>query len=349
MPQTKIKTGIVGFGFSAKTFHIPFITNSNEFEFCAISTRQTDELKQHWPNVTSYSTAQALMTESDVELIIITAPNDVHFELAKLALEHDKHVVLEKPFVTKVADGETLIELAEQKNRVLSVYHNRRWDGDFLTVKALIEENKLGNLKCFNSHFDRFRPEVRQRWREQASDGGGILYDLGPHLIDQVLELFGLPDAITAHCKIMRKNSNNIDFFDLLLHYPTHLVNLHADLFSAGTNRRFTLMGDKGSFEKVGLDPQEARLIKGIQPSSADWAAEEPSQFGIFYDATSSLTIPTLTGGYQHYYQQLASAICDQGIVPVSARSALQNIQLIELAMISSETGKTIPVQLSNG
>lgn len=344
MSSSPIKTAIVGYGFSSKTFHIPFLESLNEFEFVAISSSQQDTVRQALPNIQYFAEAEQMISRSDAELIIITAPNDVHFSLAKLALENDKHVVIEKPFVTNVNDGQTLIALAQEKQKVLSVYHNRRWDGDFLTVKSLIETNQLGNIKSFNSHFDRFRPTVRARWREQASIGGGILFDLGPHLIDQALELFGLPEAITAQCKIMRDNATNIDYFDLVLHYPNHLVNLHADLFSAGPNRRFSVLGDKGSYEKFGLDPQEARLIEGVSPSPDSWADEQPEQFGLLYDAEQTTVVPTLRGGYQQYYQQMANAIRNNGKNPVSATSALCNIRLIELAMLSSEQGQTLKV-----
>ena len=151
----------------------------------------------------------------------------VLYFLSKQALENSKHVIIEKPFVTNIADGEALIALAAEKDRILSVYHNRRWDGDFLTIKKMIEDKRCGELKHFESHFDRFRPEVRQRWREQATNGGGLLFDLGSHLIDQALVLFGVPDAITAQCEIMREGSTNVDYFNIVLHYPNHLATLH--------------------------------------------------------------------------------------------------------------------------
>ncbi|HEY7866664.1 MAG TPA: Gfo/Idh/MocA family oxidoreductase, partial [Psychromonas sp.] len=239
-----IKTAIVGYGFSAKTFHLPFIDTLPEFEVSAISSSQIDAVKQDWPNAAHYLTAEEMLQKSDAQLVIITAPNEVHFSLAKLALENNKHVILEKPFVTKVEDGHTLIALAKEKGLILSVYHNRRWDGDFVTVKKLIAENALGNIKHFESHFDRFRPSLRQRWRENAQDGGGILFDLGPHLIDQALQLFGLPEAITAQCKMMREGATNIDYFNLTLHYPDKLALLSASLFCAGPNLRFNIQGD---------------------------------------------------------------------------------------------------------
>lgn len=339
-----IKTAIVGYGFSAKTFHLPFIDALPDFAVSAISSSQADTVKQDWPDAAHYLTAEEMLRNSDAQLVIITAPNDVHFSLAKLALENNKHVILEKPFVTKIADGQTLIALAEEKGLVLSVYHNRRWDGDFLTVKKLIAENKLGDIKHFESHFDRFRPTVRQRWRENAEDGGGILFDLAPHLIDQALQLFGLPEAVTAQCEMMREGSKNIDYFNLTLHYPDKLALLNASLFCAGPNLRFNIQGERGTYRKLGLDPQEQRLREGEQTNTKDWGEEDKAQYGHLFFAESSQVEVTEAGAYQDFFLQMADAINSGAKPPVSAEDALWNIQLIELAMQSSRLGKTIKV-----
>lgn len=340
-----IKTAIVGYGFSAKTFHLPFLNALDNFSVTAISSSQAEIVKQDHPNAEHYFTAEEMLQNSDADLVIITAPNNVHYALAKLALENNKHVILEKPFVTKIADGQALIALAKEKSLVLSVYQNRRWDGDFLTVKKLIAENKLGNIKHYESHFDRFRPTTTQRWREQSQDGGGILFDLAPHLIDQALQLFGLPIAVTAQCEIMRAESTNIDYFNLTLHYPDKLALLHASLFSAGPNLRFNIQGDQGQYRKLGLDPQEERLKAGIQPNTADWGKEDEQQYGHLYFADSSQVEETECGGYQHFYLQMADAINNGTKPPVSAEDALWNIRLIELAMESSRLGKKIAVK----
>lgn len=339
-----IKTAVIGYGFSAKTFHIPFISNLPEFELAAISSSQTVAVTTDFPTVTHYLSADVLLMDADIELVIITAPNDVHFQLAKTALEQNKHVIIEKPFVTQVADGEALIALAAEKGLILSVYNNRRWDGDFLTVKKLIADNRLGKIKCFDSHFDRFRPAVRQRWREQSMNGGGILFDLGPHLIDQALQLFGLPKSITAQCLIMREGSTNVDYFNLVLHYPGNVVTLHSDLFSAGPNKRFSVKGTKASYEKLGLDPQEDRLKVGILPLDENWADETPEHYGQLYTSDAVETITTERGGYQRYFREMAEAIRANNAAPVSAVDALWSIKLIALAMESSRLGKTLTV-----
>ena len=341
----EIKTAIIGYGFSATTFHLPFILSQEPFRFTAVSTSKGAQVKDRHPQVEVYAEAETLLTESDADLVIITAPNDVHFPLAKLALQQGKHVVLEKPFVTRVEQGEELIALAEKQGLVLSVYHNRRWDGDFLTVQKLIADGRLGPVRYFESHFDRFRPEVRKRWRESAVDGGGILFDLGPHLLDQALQLFGPPTAITARVHTLRTRAEIDDFFHITLHYPERLAILRSSPFCAAPNLRFEVQGEAGSYVKHGLDPQEARLKEGKLPLTSDWAQEAPTDYGQLHTADGSVPVATETGGYQHYFTQLADAILHGGEVPVSAEQALCNIRLIQLALESSARGQTLPVE----
>jgi predicted dehydrogenase len=339
-----IKVAVVGYGFSAKSFHLPFIQCQDDYQLVAISSSQAEAIARDLPAVAVYATAEHMIRDCDAELIIITAPNQAHFPLAKLALENHRHVLLEKPFVNNVAEGEQLIELAESNNRLLSVYHNRRWDGDFLTVKKLLQQGKLGQLRYYESHFDRFRPQVQQRWREAPAEGGGFLFDLGSHLIDQSLQLFGWPQAITADCRGMREGAQVVDYFHLQLHYADKVVVLHASPFCAGPVLRFKLEGDAGSYSKYGYDPQEGRLREGRLPDHDGWCDEDAEHYGVLYSETGAQAIATESGGYQHFYQQLARAIQQQAALPVSAVEALQVIRLIELAMQSSRLGQTLPL-----
>ncbi|ENM5776565.1 oxidoreductase [Vibrio mimicus] len=344
MQNTPLKVGVIGYGYSAKTFHLPFIEALDSLTLGAISSSQQQTVQDDYPQVAYFETAPQLICESDVDLVIITAPNDVHFSLAKLALEQGKHVIVEKPFVTRIEQGKTLIELAKQKGLVLSVFHNRRWDGDFLTVKKLIEQGQLGEVKLFESHFDRYRPLVRQRWREQAQEGGGILFDLAPHLLDQALALFGLPQSLSADCRMMRPEATTIDYFDLQLYYPQHVVRLHANLYSPEPNVRYQVLGTQGKYVKYGLDPQEDRLKAGILPNKPEWAQESPDLYGSLYQQDCEQRIETELGGYQHYFQQVVEAIQNGAPNPVTAESALHSIQLIELALESSEKGQRIAI-----
>ena len=216
-----------------------------------------------------------------------------------------------------------LINLADEKGLLLSVYHNRRWDGDFLTVKKLIEKNMLGDIKHFESHFDRFRPDVRQTWREQTCNGGGILYDLGSHLIDQAVCLFGIPDAVTAQCKVMREKATNIDYFHVVMHYPSHIAVVHSDVLTAMPNHRFCVKGTKGSYEKHGLDPQEKQLMARVAPNDARYGLETEGEFGQYYGESRVAKIATEQGCYQQYFRQLAQALRLRTALPVTASDAL--------------------------
>ncbi|MGB1239056.1 MAG: Gfo/Idh/MocA family oxidoreductase, partial [Pseudomonadales bacterium] len=192
-----IKVAVVGYGLSATVFHLPFLLHSEQYQIVAVSSSQRDAVLEQYPEVEVYGDAQSMIEQCDAQLVVITAPNVVHHDLARTALEVGKHVVLEKPMTVTSEQALELSRLAEQEKLILSVYHNRRWDGDFLTIQQLINSGELGQIKVFNSNFDRFRPQIRDRWRELPGAGTGVLYDLGSHLIDQTLCLFGDPQAVT--------------------------------------------------------------------------------------------------------------------------------------------------------
>ncbi|WP_109341023.1 oxidoreductase [Saliniradius amylolyticus] len=337
-----ISTALIGFGLSARVFHLPFIQCQAGFSLTAVSTSQQNEASSIVPDVKLFRDAQSLIQQSDSELVVITAPNQFHYPLAKQALMMGKHVILEKPLVLTVAEGEELILLARQSGKILAPFHNRRWDGDFLTLQQLISEDVLGQIKGFESHFDRFRPQPRQRWREQAGPGSGILYDLGPHLIDQALALFGWPQAISATLKNSRDSAETCDYFHLQLHYADKEVLLHADAFSAGPKLRFKLQGDRGTYLKYGMDPQEERLRAGKTPDRSEWAAEDENHYGTLYQESGEQVIATQTGGYQYFYQEVANAIRYHAPLTVSADNALDSIRLIELAQRSHQAGQRL-------
>lgn len=340
-----IKVAVIGYGMSAKVFHLPFVNTMPEFQLCAISTSQQQELQQHYPNIEHYADADSLLAESDAELVIITAPNRVHYELASKAIAQGKHVLVEKPFVVNSEQGHQLISEAEAANVKLAVFHNRRWDDDFLTVKTLIEKGELGDVHFIESHFDRFRPTVRQRWRETDEPGNGILFDLGPHLLDQMVALFGMPERLTAQCLPLRPGSPSVDYFHIVLHYPTMQAIVQSSPFSAAPNFRFEVQGDSGSFIAYGVDPQEDNM-KAELPLDVTTSLEAMSQErkGTLYDGSSERSVPMFQGGYHHYFRQLATAIRQDQPVPIDARQALLSLQLIELALLSSEQGRTVEV-----
>jgi predicted dehydrogenase len=338
-----LKTAVIGYGLSARTFHLPFIKLQPELKLVAISSSQP-EVAIDYPKLSHYPDATTLITESDAELVVITSPNHSHFPLAKAALQQGKHVLLEKPLVLSSEEGQQLAVIARQSGRKLAVYHNRRFDGDFLTLQQLLKNGELGSIHYVESHFDRFRPQPRARWREQAGPGSGILWDLGPHLIDQTLCLFGMPQAITATCRTLRPGGESTDYFHLQLHYPDKEVVLHSSPFCASPTMRFMLQGNLGSYQKFGLDPQEDALRAGVVPSSANWGVEQADYYGVLATAASQVTYPTLAGNYALFYQQLVAALLDDAELPVPLADALAGVRLIELAILSSELGQRIEV-----
>ncbi|MFT5708463.1 MAG: scyllo-inositol 2-dehydrogenase (NADP+) [Oceanospirillaceae bacterium] len=349
-----IKVAVVGYGLSANIFHLPFITHSEQFSLAAISSSQIEVVDKKYPQIDVYQNAEQMVTNSATDLVIITSPNNTHFSLAKLALNAGKHVLLEKPMTTTSSQALELVKLAKSKSLVLSVYQNRRWDGDFLTLQRIINSGSLGKIKVFNSHFDRFRPLVRSHWREQIGEGTGVLYDLGSHLIDQALHLFGAPLSLTANCKALRDDANVTDYFKVMLHYANMEIVLQSSPFAANPKIRFQLQGTKGSYVKHGLDPQEEQLRAGLSPAVPAFGVEPPAHFGVQYLADSNgqqqsvKKIETIKGCYAEFYSQLAMAISSDLTVPVSAISATKVIKIIELAIKSSEQGCTVSVDLSD-
>ena len=339
-----IKVGMVGYGFSAKTFHLPLIEVSSDFELVAISSSQTEAVVEKYPEITLFPTAEELIQSSDSDIVVITAPNDVHFSLAKLALENGKHVILEKPMAATSDEAEQLGVLAKQNQLILSVFHNRRWDGDFLTVQQLINNNQLGDIRYFESHFDRHRPDVRERWKELPGPGGGVWFDLGAHLVDQALVLFGLPQSLTARCLALRDGSQATDYFHVVLHYQNREVVLHSSPYTTGPNMRFHIQGTEASYIKYGLDPQESQLKGGVYPNDSDFGYEAEEAFGNLHYAGRYKEVETEPGRYLSYYDAIANALKHGEPVPVSSDDAAMVIKILELAEESSHSGKTIAI-----
>ncbi|WP_337841263.1 Gfo/Idh/MocA family oxidoreductase [Rheinheimera sp.] len=336
-----IKTAVIGFGLSARVFHLPFLTPELGFELCAISSSQP-EASSYRPGLKVYAEAQQLIQLTAAELVVITSPNQSHYELAKAALLAGKHLVVEKPFTLRVSEAEELVELAAQKGLQLCAYHNRRFDDDFLALQQLIAEGKLGAVRLMQSRFDRFRPHVQQRWRERAEFGSGILFDLGPHLIDQALLLFGMPEAMTARCRILRDDGQTTDYFQLQLHYGDKEVCVSSSPFAAATPLRFEVQGSQASFRSYGLDPQEEILRFGQGLHDPRWPVRQRERQAEFADATGSHSLALPQGRYAGFYQQLALALSGKAALPVSAAQAVQCVKAIELALQSAAQQKTL-------
>jgi len=338
-----ITTALVGFGISGQCFQAPILQNSKEIDLVAVVSSDSDKVLQQLPNVSVFASLESLLENDTAELIIIATPNHLHFPLCKLALEAGRHVVVEKPFVIDSKEGQQLINLSEKYDKKLSVYQSRRFDGDFLTIKKVFNEGTLGKIHTFYSSYNRYRPLVKVRWREQDIPGAGILYDLGAHLIDQALDLFGKPLSITATLRKQRQNAQTVDHFHLLLTYDQCDVILHSNCLSTAEGARFQIFGDKGSFIKQGMDPQEEFLREKQGPLSCNWGKDCIDNYAVITDhegVTTSIT--TEQGGYEKFYQQLALAIRNNAPLPVSAEQALDVIKVIEAAYLSQQQQRTI-------
>ncbi|QUE85452.1 Gfo/Idh/MocA family oxidoreductase [Exiguobacterium alkaliphilum] len=327
-----INTILVGFGFSATTFHLPFLKALDEYNVTGVVSSRPDDVKRELPDVTVYESLEAAL-ESEATLFVITTPSHLHNDMVEACLKAGKDVLVEKPAFLSVKEGEKLRDLEANSRGIVNVFHNRRTDGDFLTVKALLEKGELGDWKVFESRFDRFRPAVRDRWRENAGPGSGILFDLGSHLIDQALVLFGVPDRVHADVMIQRDGGQSDDGFFITLHHGEKRVYLRSNPFIAGEAPRFELHGTKGSFIKHGLDPQEAALRNGnLSPDVLETGT-------LSQDETSAVAIES--GRYTDFYRELAASfIARRPLVPLS--DALLTTRVIELARLSSDEQRTI-------
>ena len=338
-----IKTGVVGYGVAAQYMHLPFIVTHPDFELHSILQRHGDTAKEKYPWVKIFRSLEDMLADESIELVVITTPNDSHFDYAYKALDAGKHVVLEKPFTITSEDAKKLIAQAKRKNRFLSVYHNRRYVSDFLTIRQLLKENLLGEVVEFEAHYDRYRPEQRPNaWREENNPGTGILYDLGAHLIDQAFCLFGLPEHITADIRIQRPHARATDYFELWLSYGVTKVILKAGMLVREPGPRYVIHGRKGSFLKSGEDPQESLLRKGILPVSPEWGMESEDIFGLIHSEIGGNIIrekyPSLAGNYGGFYTDLCHTIRRGATLKVKPEHGFNVIRLIELATQSNES-----------
>jgi len=341
MGKPKINVGIIGYGLSGKVFHAPFLETMDEFELCSVVERNASTALDDYPNVKIVRTYEELLKDNDLDLIVVCTPNTLHFPMVKASLEAGKHVVVEKPFVPTSFEAEELIRISEKSGSKIFVYHNRRWDGDFLTLQKLIKQNKLGELLEYEVHFDRYRPELPEgKWRDEDKPGGGIVYDLGSHLIDQALILFGMPAAVYADIKAQRIDSRVDDYFSIHLYYPHCSAILKAGMMVKEQGPRFIVHGRKGSFIKYGLDPQEAALKLGNAPLGKDWGQDDQDQWGTLSyveDGKShSERVQTEPGAYQDFYENVYDVIRHGKEMMVKPQEAANVINIIELAFESS-------------
>jgi scyllo-inositol 2-dehydrogenase (NADP+) len=338
-----LKVGVMGYGLAGATFHASVIEHCGRATVAAIATSQAERAQADYPQAAIVADFDALVAIDEIECIVIATPNDTHFDLARRTLEAGKHVVVDKPVTLSAADARALADLAAARGLLFAPFHNRRWDGDFITLRALIESGRLGRVTHFESHFDRFRPKVPQRWREETSRGGGLLFDLGPHLIDQALALFGAPQTVFATVRQHRDHAHAPDYVHLLLGYGDKEVVLHATALAALEPPRFSVHGTRGSYVKNGLDTQEDQLKAGLRPGDAEFAKNPPGLLReVDGDHDLRHEFATRDGAYADYYRALAASIQEKKPFPVSAQDAVDVMTIIELAMQSDAEGRRV-------
>jgi predicted dehydrogenase len=360
---SEIGVAVIGFGLAGQVFHAPFVSAVPGLRLEAIVQRKGDEAGKAYPSARILRSVNEALKDAKVQLVVVGTPNETHFDLAKQALLAGKHVVIDKPFAATSAEAKELKQLAEKQGVVLAPFHNRRWDGDFLTVRRLLAEEAVGRLVTYESHFDRFRPLPRENtWKEGANAANGLLMDLGPHLVDQALTLFGAPVGITASVRKDRDKTDIEDAFDITLEYPAysgeHGLRAHcrSSMLACDAAPRFLLHGTKGSFKKYGLDPQEPALVGGAKVprvGEGEWLAEPESAWGTLTVAPALADPATLVrtkvktelGDYRGYYANVRDAINGVAKLAVTPEDGYRTVKLLEMARESWAEKRTLPVE----
>jgi scyllo-inositol 2-dehydrogenase (NADP+) len=338
-----IRIGLIGYGLAGSVFHAPLIRSVPQLRLASVATSRREQAARDLPGVAVISEAGDLLGDPAIDVVIVASPSPTHFDLARAALLAGKHVVVDKPLASTAGEADELIALADRQGLVLSVFQNRRWDGDYLTVRHAIAEGWLGRVVYYEAHFDRFRPRIKAGWREEPGPGTGILFDLGAHLIDQALQLFGMPHAVTADIIAQRAGATVEDYFHLVLDYGQRRAVLHSATLVPGPGPRFVVHGDGGSFLKYGMDGQEDALRQGRRPGDPNWAIDAPGNDGELTSADGTRRrVETLRGAYQHYYQALAACLATGAPIPVDPRDARDGLIVMEAAMRSAAERRTI-------
>ncbi len=338
-----IVTGLASYGMSGSLFHAPFISIHPGFELKFIVERTKNLSKERYPDVRILRSFDALIAEPEVELIVINTPDVTHYELTMKALLAGKHVVVEKPFVFTAAEGRELIELADAKSLMLSVFQNRRWDGDFLTIQKILSAGVLGRVVEFSSAYQRYRNYVQQgAWKEMADNRVGITYNLGSHMVDQAFVLFGKPEAVFAIIDKVREDTKVDDYYHIQLLYPQVKVSLRASFLVKEETPRYFIHGTEGSYVKYGIDTQEEMLKVGISPRIADWGKEPESQWGILHTNHSCEKFKTERGNYLGFYEEIYKAMRLGKASSTAASQIINVIQILEAAFESSDNRKVV-------
>ncbi len=350
MPSTSadIQVGLIGFGMAGRVFHAPVISAVPGLRLAAILQRSGGDAAARYPKARVVSTLEELLAIQEIRLVVIATSNASHFDLARRCLLAGRDVVVDKPFTTNWQEANELVRLARERSRLLTVFQNARWHGDFQTVRKLVGAGILGRLVLYEAHYERYRPQLRPgAWRERAEPGSGVLFDLGPHLIDQAMLLFGTPEALSADVRIEREGAAVDDAFDVTLHYKSLRVALRATMLACGPDLRFALHGTRGSYVKFGHDLQEEALKRGEIPRDDTWGTEPEEKWGSVYTEKDgnivAQPLPTERGDYRRYYENVRDAILGRAAIDVTSQQALNVMRALELAQESSRKRCTLP------
>ena len=345
--MTPIITGLASYGMSGSVFHAPFISINPDFELRFIVERTKKSATLRYPEITTLPSFDALLDQPEVELVVVNTPDVTHYEYTKKALHTGKHVVVEKPFVFTVEEGNELIALAKDKGLVLCVYQNRRWDGDFLTIKNLLESNSLGRVVEFISSYQRYRNYIQPNtWKETADNRVGITYNLGSHMVDQIVALFGMPQAVYADIDRLRDGSAVDDYYHIQLIYPKLKASAKASYLVREETPRYIINGTEGSFVKYGIDPQEEMLKSGLSPSQPEWGREDQVFWGTINTSIGGAhfvgKIETANGDYGQFYKEVHSAIRNGATPSTAAENVISVIRILEAAFESVTTKSAV-------
>jgi len=341
--EMTVNVALLGYGLAGAHFHAPLVALEPRLRLTRVVTSRAQEVAQAFPQALVSTHVDTILAADDIDLVVIATPNKTHAPLARDALLAGKHVVIDKPFVPESAEGDALIALAQERGRMLTVFHNRRWDADFLTVARLMREARLGEINHAELRWDRFRLEIREGWKELPDEGTGLLADLGPHLIDQALLLFGAPDTITGDVACQRRGTLVDDYFELTLHYGAKRVILSASTMVREPRPRFALHGNLGSFVKYGIDPQEDWMRTGKKPSDKGYGIEPTTAYGMLTGADGRREpVASERGDWPAFYGQVADAILDGASPPVDPADAVTGLRIIECARRSSRDGRSL-------
>jgi predicted dehydrogenase len=339
--------GVIGFGFVSKTFHVPLLKATDGYKITTVSSSRPADVASILPDADVVADPNAVATHPEVDLVVIATPNETHAPLAEAAMRAGRNVVVDKPFTITIDEARHLAAVAAEKNVLLSVFQNRRWDSDFLTVREAIRQDLLGRVVLFESRIDRYRPDVRDRWREIPGPGAGLLYDLGPHLIDQTLLLFGIPESVQATLAKQRRGARTDDYFQLVLRYGEMVTTVGAGSLVSGGSPRFSVHGERASLVKQKPDIQEDQLRAGMLPGSRDWGLDPDDP--VLYDGASGNTraLKAARGDQRGYYVALREALLGRAPNPVPPEQGATVMGVIEAALRSDKDGRRVVPDLT--